>query len=196
MRKAGIIILGYLLGSILFGEVFLKLLKKKDIRREGKDGNPGTFNAFAAGGVLCGVLTLVCDMAKGMIPVALFLYCNGGDRTDWMLIPAMVAPVLGHAFPIYKGFRGGGKAIAVSFGSLLGFVPDVIPALIPAVFYLLFSAIKVQPHAKRSIFTFSCSIVVALFAIKEYAVKIGMLLISAVVVGKHIPSALQKEVEC
>lgn len=192
MRKIAIVVAGYLLGSVLFGKIFLKVFKQKDIFIEGKDGNPGTFNAFAAGGALCGVLTLICDLAKGMIPVALYLYCNGGDRTDWMLVPVMIAPVLGHAFPVYQGFRGGGKAIAVSFGSLLGFFPDLIPALILAVFYLLFSAIRVQPHAKRSILAFSCSAAVALFTIKENTVKTGMILLSAVVVGRHISFCRQK----
>ena len=61
MKTLWIIIGGYLLGSILFGKIFLKLLKDKDIRKESSDGNPGTFNAFAEGGMLCGVLTLLCD---------------------------------------------------------------------------------------------------------------------------------------
>lgn len=195
MRDSGIVILGYLLGSILFGKLFLRLLKQKDIGKEGDDGNPGTFNAFAGGGALCGVLTLVCDLAKGAIPVALYLHCHGGNRHGWMLVPVMIAPVLGHAFPIYQGFLGGGKAIAVSFGSLLGFCPDLLPALIPAVFYLLFSAMKVQPHAKRSILTFSCSAVAALLAIKEYTIKTGMFLISAIVVGRHISSIRKQEPE-
>ena len=43
MKTLWIIIGGYLLGSILFGKIFLKLLKDKDIRKESSDGNPGTF---------------------------------------------------------------------------------------------------------------------------------------------------------
>lgn len=194
MSDIATLITGYLLGSVLFGKIFLKILKQKDIRIEGKDGNPGTFNAFAAGGVPCGVLTLICDLAKGMIPVALYLYYNGGNRNDWMLTAVMAAPVLGHAFPIYQGFRGGGKAIAVSFGSLLGLFPDLLPALLPAFFYLLYSAMRIQPHARRSILTFFSSGVAALFVIREYTVKAGIILIGVIVIGRHLPLKMEKSV--
>lgn len=188
MKTLWIIIGGYLLGSILFGKIFLKLLKDKDIRKESSDGNPGTFNAFAEGGMLCGVLTLLCDLGKGALPVFLYLKLNGQEPLGITLAFVMLAPVLGHAFPVYTGFKGGGKAIAVSFGVLLGFFPYLIPALIPAVFYLLYSALKVQPHSKRSILTFSCSIAAALFLLKESAIKLGMTFISSVVVARHISS--------
>ncbi len=188
MKTLWIIIGGYLLGSILFGKIFLKLLKDKDIRKESSDGNPGTFNAFAEGGMLCGVLTLLCDLGKGALPVFLYLKLNGQEPLGMTLAFVMLAPVLGHAFPVYTGFKGGGKAIAVSFGVLLGFFPYLIPALIPAVFYLLYSALKVQPHSKRSILTFSCSIAAALFLLKESAIKLGMTFISSVVVARHISS--------
>lgn len=188
MKTLWIIIGGYLLGSILFGKIFLKLFKDKDIRKESSDGNPGTFNAFAEGGMLCGVLTLLCDLGKGALPVCLYLKLNGQEPLGMTLAFVMLAPVLGHAFPVYTGFKGGGKAIAVSFGVLLGFFPYLIPALIPAVFYLLYSALKVQPHSKRSILTFSCSIAAALFLLKESAIKLGMTFISSVVVARHISS--------
>ncbi len=188
MKTLWIIIGGYLLGSILFGKIFLKLLKDKDIRKESSDGNPGTFNAFAEGGMLCGVLTLLCDLGKGALPIFLYLKLNGQEPLGMTLAFVMLAPVLGHAFPVYTGFKGGGKAIAVSFGVLLGFFPYLIPALIPAVFYLLYSALKVQPHSKRSILTFSCSIAAALFLLKESAIKLGMTFISSVVVARHISS--------
>lgn len=187
MQKAGMIILGYFLGSVLFGEIFLKSIKNKDIREAGKDGNPGTFNAFAAGGMVCGILTLLCDMGKGILPVALYLKCNGRQTGDWMLTLVMAAPVLGHAFPVYKGFKGGGKAIAVSFGSLLGFFPDLVPALIPAAFYLIFSAFRIQPHGKRSILAYACTMILSLFLVKDLVVRFGMMLISVIVISKHLP---------
>lgn len=181
-----IIILGYCLGSILFGEFFLKKFKHKDIRRESSDGNPGTFNAFASGGFLCGSLTLLCDILKGMLPVLLYLHLNHGNRENALLALVMCAPVLGHAFPLYTGFFGGGKAIAVSFGVLLGFVPDLRPVLILAVFYILFSAMRIQPHARRSILTFFCSMVAFIFFVREAAIKMGMFLISLLVIEKHL----------
>ena len=186
MRIFWIIIGGYLLGSILFGEIFLKLLKKKEIRNEGSDGNPGTFNAFAGGGMLCGILTLLCDLGKGALPVFLYLQFHGSKSPGGTLVLVMLAPVLGHAFPVYRGFKGGGKAIAVSFGVLLGLVPNLVPVLILAFFYLLYSAFRIQPHSKRSILTFSCATATSLFLVKESALKLGMALISTVVVGKHV----------
>lgn len=59
---------GYLLGSILFASIISKLFHK-DIISKSPDKNYGTANAFRYGGVLCGALTLLCDMGKGFLPV-------------------------------------------------------------------------------------------------------------------------------
>lgn len=187
MKTVGFVIGGYLLGSILFGEIFLRLLKGKDIRKEGSDGNPGTFNAFAEGGVLCGTLTLLCDVGKGALPVFLYLQLNGEKPFSMPLALIMLAPVFGHAFPVYTKFRGGGKAIAVSFGALLGLLPCLLPVSILAFFYLLYSALKINPHSRRSILTFLCSAATAFFLLREPAVKLGMALISLVVIARHHP---------
>ena len=57
---------GYLLGSILFASIISKLFHK-DIISKSPDKNYGTANAFRYGGVLCGALTLLCDMGKGFL---------------------------------------------------------------------------------------------------------------------------------
>ena len=54
---------GYLLGSILFASIISKLFHK-DIISKSPDKNYGTANAFRYGGVLCGALTLLCDMGR------------------------------------------------------------------------------------------------------------------------------------
>ena len=142
------IVMGYILGSILFAPLFGKLITKKDIIRETKDQNPGTANAFMQGGMLCGILTLVCDMGKGFIPVFLcanmlqtqFANCMWGiDEQLWGGRPeiivvlgsalVLVAPVAGHIWPIFHKWKGG-KGIAVSFGCLLGYWPNIGAALI------------------------------------------------------------------
>ena len=61
------VIIGYLLGSILYARVFEKLFHKENMIEGSKDRNPGTANAFMRGGFWCGVLTLCCDMGKGFI---------------------------------------------------------------------------------------------------------------------------------
>ena len=65
------VILGWISGSILFGRLVPMLMKGVDVEEASGDGNPGTFNAFACGGALCGVLVLICDLAKGALPVML-----------------------------------------------------------------------------------------------------------------------------
>ena len=74
MREGYYIIAGYLAGSILFASVFGQLFCHKDITEESKDYNPGTANAFMYGGVLCGVLTLCCDLLKGFLPVYAYFH--------------------------------------------------------------------------------------------------------------------------
>lgn len=90
MRQAvKFIIIGYLSGSILFARICAKLLDKPGILQESKDGNPGTVNAFKYGGFLCGMITLIGDLAKGFFPVFAYLKC-GGAFTGISLITALV----------------------------------------------------------------------------------------------------------
>ena len=65
----GFVIGGYLLGSILFAYVLPKLTRHIDIREMSEDGNPGTYNAFWYGGVICGICVLLLELLKGFFPV-------------------------------------------------------------------------------------------------------------------------------
>lgn len=74
---------------------------------------------------------------------------------SWIFALILLAPVAGHAWPFLQPAKGG-KAISVSFGVLLGLLPDLRPALLLAAFYLTFSLILIiQPHSLRSIVSFS-----------------------------------------
>ncbi len=106
----------FLLGSLPFAVWLGKLLASADVRAVG-DGNPGTANAFKAGGLKAGVPSLILEVGKAGVPV----WASGavlGLKT-WTLLPVAAAPLLGHAFSPFLKFRGG-KAIAVTFGSWLG----------------------------------------------------------------------------
>ena len=175
-------VLGYFGGSILFARVFSQLFYKRDVTEDGDDRNPGTYNAFKCGGFLMGVLTLVFDLAKGILPV--FLYLHGQDEPDTGLALAfvMAAPVVGHTFPIFYHFKGG-KGIAVSFGTLLGLFPDMMPVLFLAATFIFFSVVvKVSPHYYRTIAAFCItSVLILVFSDSPHAVTVGFLISSVCV---------------
>lgn len=91
-------IAGYLSGSILYAYWIPKILFQKDICALSPDGNPGTANAFVYGGFRAGILALLLELFKGFFPVVLALRTLDID-TPYM-IPILIAPVLGHAFPL------------------------------------------------------------------------------------------------
>lgn len=153
-------VIGYLSGSVLFARVYAKLMGKPEIIACSKDGNPGTANAFQYGGFLCGVLTLLGDLAKGFVPVYCFLRL-GGNFEQWPLLSAavLIAPVLGHAFPVFFHFQGG-KGIAVTFGCLLGLFPYGTPALTLAFCFILFSVVvRVKTHFHRTVVTYVVTLI-------------------------------------
>jgi len=84
----------------------------KDIRSYG-DGNPGAANAWRAGSWRLGAPAVALDFLKAAVPVSLARSC--GSVSSWRLVPVALAPVLGHAFSPWLGFRGG-KAVAATFG--------------------------------------------------------------------------------
>lgn len=180
-------LLGYLSGSILFGSEIPRIMKGVDVREESEDGNPGTFNAFVCGGVGCGILCLLAELGKGILPVAL---CSRrlGTGSLWFAL-VLAAPVVGHAFSLYH-HGNGGKAIAVSFGVLLGLVPYWRPVLILAAYYLLFSVVvPVKSHGKRSAAAFAGFAGTCFLLLKERSIVLGSMLIASVVIYKHYTAA-------
>lgn len=184
-------IIGYASGSLLFAKYFGYLFAHKDVTCNSVDKNPGTYNAFLNGGVLCGTATVLGDIAKGFLPV--FLYLLSPDPlARYGITLVLAAPVLGHAFPLFHRFRGG-KGIAVSFGCLLGLLPNVYPVLILASLFIIFSVlIKISPHYYRTLVTYVLSGILMLFLCPEPAVLIGFLLISGIVLTKLFMSTDEK----
>jgi glycerol-3-phosphate acyltransferase PlsY len=116
---------GFLLGSMPFSHWITMLLVRKDVRLYG-DGNPGAVNAWRAGGWRCGVPALLLDFSKAAVPVHLAI--SYGRVGSWCLVPVALAPVFGHAFSPFLGFRGG-KAIASTFGIWSGLTLWEVPTV-------------------------------------------------------------------
>ena len=101
MRTCLYILIGYLSGSILFANVFSALFHEKGAIEESKDKNPGTANAFVYGGFWCGVLTLICDLGKGILPVHFYLAGSLPEEvTALSMALVLAAPVMGHICPV------------------------------------------------------------------------------------------------
>lgn len=187
-------VLGYLSGSVLYARVFARLLHKGDIVRRSKDGNPGAANAFACGGFWCGTLTLVCDLAKGLVPVFLFTrYACPGYMGRPLSALALAAPVVGHAFPAFYRFRGG-KGIAVTFGALLGLLPLWQPAALLAAAFLFFSlGLQIVPHLQRTFVSYLGLLAGTLLWVEAGPVRLAVTLITAAVLLRLHASGEERE---
>ena len=182
--------MGFLSGSVLYSYLLPKWLRGIDILALSDDQNPGTANAMKFAGAPVGFLCLFMDLLKGFLPVWLALHTLSPFHPLFSLV--LAAPALGHAFsPILQG--KGGKAIAVSFGTLLAFLPDFILLLLLAGFYIFFSVILViHPNERRTVATFLLFAAAQIFLPHPIPVKIGMLLIADVVIYKNWRDALGK----
>lgn len=184
MQAMFYIVLGYVSGSVMFGYVVPKVLRGIDVRSLSSDGNPGTANAFFYGGASCGLVVLLCDLLKGMVPVYLAAREIGTEHMAFSLV--MAAPVLGHAFPFLGGRRKGGKGIAASFGVLLGLYPMFTDLWLLIFWYLLFTlVIIIDPHSFRTAVTYLCWLLSGICFKLNLAVTVGNCLISFVVLDKH-----------
>lgn len=113
----------YLLGSIPFGLIIGRAVVRLDITQVGS-GNIGATNVAREVGLRWGVITLVADALKGLLPVALaqhFLVSSAHGAEALAGIVGLSA-LLGHQFSIYNRFRGG-KGIATALGIFLALSP-------------------------------------------------------------------------
>jgi len=132
----GFVSLSYMLGAIPFGLLFARWLTGKDPRHHGS-GNTGATNALRTGGKTVGILTLLADVLKGALPVAIALQI---DFSESQVACVALAAFLGHVFPVYLKFQGG-KGVATMFGILLPWAP--LTAVITfAVWLIVFKLIR------------------------------------------------------
>ena len=194
LRTVLFICMGYLSGSVLYALVFAKIFQKGDILEQSSDHNPGTANAFMYGGFWCGLFTLLFDVLKGFFPVYLFMrYGNAVEAGPFTTALAIAAPVIGHTFPIFYGFRGG-KGIAVTFGCLAGLVPALEAFWILVFFFIGFSTVlQISPHFYRTIFSYAFSLLIMFREIGNPAVVWGFSLITAVVLIRMFTSKEERK---
>jgi glycerol-3-phosphate acyltransferase PlsY len=117
-----LVVAGYLSGSVPFGLVTARLFLGVDVREVGS-GNIGATNAARAGGKKLGVLVLVLDSLKAIIPVFLTQRLMAGtERGDVWVMAVAIAAFAGHLFPVWLRFKGG-KGVATGLGIFLVLAP-------------------------------------------------------------------------
>ena len=107
--------IAYLLGSIPFGYLLVRLFRREDVRQQGS-GNIGATNVARSGGTKLGVVTLLLDIGKAVAAVMIARHLAPGVYD--VQVAAAVAAVVGHVFPVWLGFRGG-KGVASALGVFL-----------------------------------------------------------------------------
>jgi glycerol-3-phosphate acyltransferase PlsY len=132
-----IAVCSYLLGSIPFGYILVRVFQGIDVRSIGS-GNIGATNVARTGGKGLAIATLALDVFKGWLPVFLVLTLPGIPASSpaqlhTLATFAALVAVLGHMFPVWLGFKGG-KGVATGLGVFLALAPKVV--LIPVVLFL------------------------------------------------------------
>jgi acyl phosphate:glycerol-3-phosphate acyltransferase len=179
----------YLLGSIPFGFLLMRIFKGEDVRASGS-GNIGATNVARRSPVL-GVATLLLDAAKGLAAVlvarVLFLGLHGPQQQliQQQLIMTVAAffAVLGHLFPVWLKFRGG-KGVATSLGAFILLTPKSILCMV-VLFLLIAVAFR---YVSLGSVVVAAAFPLLAWALHEYADSRQLVLIALVsllVIWRH-----------
>ncbi len=141
---------GYLIGSIPFGYLLVKLKLGRDVREQGS-GVIGATNVSRVLGKKVGVLVASLDVLKGILAfylAAVLLKTNGAAEI------AAVSAVIGHCFPVWIGFRGG-KGVSTAFGAtiMIATIPAIIAFAVFAISILI--AKRVSAASLNAVWSFA-----------------------------------------
>lgn len=126
----------YLLGSIPFGYLLIRIFYKQDVRLTGS-GNIGATNVSRTSPWL-GAVTLILDACKGIASVLITRSLFPGQTV--LSTAAALAAIAGHVFPVWLKFRGG-KGVATGLGSFAVLFPETVLLMI-GIFVVIFLAFR------------------------------------------------------
>ncbi len=116
-----IAIIAYAIGSINFSVIISRKIAGFDIREKGS-GNAGSTNMLRSVGKKAALITLGCDILKGIVAILIAIIINmiaeDGTNPAILVQIAALCVVVGHTYPIFFEFRGG-KGVATSLGIII-----------------------------------------------------------------------------
>ena len=173
-------VIAYLLGSISFSVIISKKMAGFDVREKGS-GNAGSTNVLRTVGKKAAILTLICDILKGVVAVLIAtLFGKIWKELDGALLVQLagIFVIIGHTFPIFFKFKGG-KGVATSLGVLL--ITNWQIGLICLVFALVLMVLT-QMVSVGSIGAAILYPVLTLFISQNYIVP-GTYIISSIIIA-------------
>ena len=173
-------VIAYLLGSISFSVIISKKIAGFDVREKGS-GNAGSTNVLRTVGKKAAVLTLICDVLKGVVAVLIATVVGKiWKELDGALLVQLagIFVIIGHTFPIFFKFKGG-KGVATSLGVLL--ITNWQIGLICLVFALVLMALT-QMVSVGSIGAAILYPVLTIFITQNYIVT-GNYIISSIIIA-------------
>jgi acyl phosphate:glycerol-3-phosphate acyltransferase len=173
------VLVAYLVGSIPFGYLLVKLTSGKDVREQGS-GNIGATNVLRTTGRGVAVATLLLDIAKGYLAVTLAAKLTSGDPM-WMSLAAL-AVMAGHAFPVFLKFQGG-KAVA----SFIGAFYYLTPVPLAAVLFVFVVVVAVTRHISAGSILAAAAFPLGVWLILHppFPVMLAALIAGAFIVYRH-----------
>ncbi|HAX68253.1 MAG TPA: glycerol-3-phosphate acyltransferase [Anaerolineales bacterium] len=164
------VFLAYVIGSIPFGLVIVKLKTGKDIR-EVESGRTGGTNALRAAGFWAGIGTALLDILKGAVAVWLARWIS--PEQAWLHVIAPLAAIIGHNYSIFLAERDangkfrlrGGAGGAPSVGGAWGLFPASILIILP-LGVLVFFTIGIASVTTMAV-AFFAIIVFAIYAAQD-----------------------------
>lgn len=169
---------GYLIGSIPFGVVVVRIARGEDIRNVGS-GNIGASNVWRSYGKSLGIPVAILDVLKGFVPALVATEVAG----DWVGVLAGVAAMAGHARPLYLGFSRGGKMVATTGGVALAVA--TLPALLCLAVWLVTFALLRYASLASLVTAVALPIACAAFGEPAPVIAFATLATAGVVVLHH-----------
>lgn len=162
------VVLGYVLGSIPFGLIIVKLKTGKDIRTV-ESGRTGGTNAARAAGFGAGLMTAIMDILKGAVAVWVAQWLDLDNHVVHVLAP--IFAILGHNYSFFLierdengklKFRGGAGG-APALGGAMGLWPPMFP-IASAIGALVWFGIGIASLTTMAIGL----VVIVIFAVRAY----------------------------
>jgi glycerol-3-phosphate acyltransferase PlsY len=173
MAREAMLIAAYLLGSIPFAWLLVRLVGRGDVRRVGS-GNVGATNALRAAGWKVALPIALLDIGKGVAAVLLMRAVT--PNPAWVAAAGLAA-VVGHCFPVWLGFSGGkGVATAAGVYFTLAWTPMLVVLAVWVVLLALFRTVSLASVVAAAAFP------VAFFFLVRPGVLVEMCAVLTVVV--------------